>query len=428
MFSYLKYRFFQNTTQLQKRYLLVALCTFCISSKIAAQPWTIYFYSETQNSPNDVQQLVANMEKTIALRGTDITVLCDIHDGRLVYRYTMSAGQSTTVQMLREELPQLVVKSGCYELFHTQPEGASMIILSGHGTGILIPTFNTDTQNWQYEPDRDASPCMQYIQDQQINFQRQLFATAFANEDTKKSGGSWVTHVTLTECMEYATQILGRKIDILGLDSCNMAMIEFAYELQQSVSTLIASQECEESDGWEYDELFKALNESSVEATARSLVYSYERIQSRKGRERYSLSAIDIEVLSHVTSTFSSLHDQLVTTISHRDDLLMILCKVRMKLYPLSGPSGYVDLLEFLELLNLELASVYRTPEIDVIVQQLLEARYFLKRSVIASASHASLGGVAVYFPYTHIDSSYTCGYANDTSWRNLLKAFTVGC
>jgi hypothetical protein len=63
-----------------------------------------------------------------------------------------------------------------------------------------------------------------------------------------------------------------KKIDILGVDSCLMAMAEVGYQLRESVSYLIACEEVEPIASWPYDYIFMDLVQYYAKLGPRDLV------------------------------------------------------------------------------------------------------------------------------------------------------------
>jgi Clostripain family len=76
---------------------------------------------------------------------------------------------------------------------------------------------------------------------------------------------SFLTNKGLKKALRLATELIGQKIDILGLDSCNMGMVEIGYELRESVNLLVASQDDIPDASWPYDRIIHRLvSESSM--------------------------------------------------------------------------------------------------------------------------------------------------------------------
>ena len=58
---------------------------------------------------------------------------------------------------------------------------------------------------------------------------------------------------------EVTSELPGRKLDILGFDSCVMGMVEIAYELRPFTKVLVAPQDFTPSSGWNYQEMLCSL-------------------------------------------------------------------------------------------------------------------------------------------------------------------------
>lgn len=83
---------------------------------------------------------------------------------------------------------------------------------------------------------------------------------------------------------EIDCQSEGRKLDILGFDSCAMGMIEIAYELRDFAKVLVTPQDFTPASGWNYKEMLDSLAKEnpSTEADehARNFVAEYTRWQT----------------------------------------------------------------------------------------------------------------------------------------------------
>ncbi len=54
----------------------------------------------------------------------------------------------------------------------------------------------------------------------------------------------------LTRVLATAHRVLGRKVDVVGMDACLMTMIEVAYQLRDHAQVLVGSEETEPGPGW----------------------------------------------------------------------------------------------------------------------------------------------------------------------------------
>ncbi|MCY7391578.1 MAG: clostripain-related cysteine peptidase, partial [Leptolyngbyaceae cyanobacterium CAN_BIN12] len=102
-------------------------------------------------------------------------------------------------------------------LSETIIEGHNMVVLSGHGSG-AVGDFLGD----------DKSP-------------------------------SSLSIPTLKSVLESVREQIGHKINVLGMDSCLMSMVEVCYELRDQVEFLVGAEGFERNAGWPYLEIVKVL-------------------------------------------------------------------------------------------------------------------------------------------------------------------------
>ncbi len=239
-------------------------------------------------------------------------------------------------------------------------------------------------------------------------------------------GGSFLSTYELRELMCHIHILLGKKLDILGFDSCYMAMLEIGYEVKDYVRYLIASQDCEDKEGWSYDTVIKALASKSAAQVGRRIVYSYEWAQKHRGLDRFSLSVQDLGY----SEELACLLDDLIQQLLSAENMLEPLCRARTLLHSVTGLPFYVDLKEFLETLYTQLLEGQVTQEIERICEDLLHAQEVLNLMICASVAGPSCGslkGCSVYLPLAHIDSSYQGSFFQKHLWKSFLKYFTTG-
>jgi hypothetical protein len=125
---------------------------------------------------------------------------------------------------------------------------------------------------------------------------------SFASDD---NGGEM--HLKdLNSALDIANKNLGKKVDIFGFDTCLMQHVETAYQIKGQANILVASEELEPGDGWDYEAYLGALvqnpNMNPVELSSvmvDTYVKSYMPGGSQYGRD-ITLSAIDINALSEL--------------------------------------------------------------------------------------------------------------------------------
>jgi hypothetical protein len=65
--------------------------------------------------------------------------------------------------------------------------------------------------------------------------------------------------IELGKVLEKTSGLLGKKLDLLGMDACLMSNLEVAYQAQPYVEYIVASEESEPNEGWPYDALLPLL-------------------------------------------------------------------------------------------------------------------------------------------------------------------------
>jgi len=95
-----------------------------------------------------------------------------------------------------------------------------------------------------------------------------------------------------------AVNVIGRRIDLIGMDACLMAMIEGARELAPFADFFVASQEVEPMEGWPYAAILRAINAQpriGPRELAELIVDEYARSYGGKTRSAATVtqSAID---------------------------------------------------------------------------------------------------------------------------------------
>ena len=61
----------------------------------------------------------------------------------------------------------------------------------------------------------------------------------------------------LKRVLKTAHRLLGRKVDLVGMDACLMTMLEVAYQIREHAQVLVGSEELEPGDGWPYALIFR---------------------------------------------------------------------------------------------------------------------------------------------------------------------------
>ena len=193
---------------------------------------------------------------------------------------------------------------------------------------------------------------------------------------------------------------LNDKFAIIGCDACYMAMLEVAYELRDAGEFLVASEEEEGPEGWDYKTIFgKFARGDNPKEAAVKIVEAYE-----PGDPRFTLSAIKLKETEEVAAAVNKLGARLTPLIgtSEFDAIKIARAKAHtFKLY------HYIDLFDFAECLKTALGNSDEDDDIRDAADDVIKA---VKDAVIATkngAAAANAHGIAIYLPNEPVNENY---------------------
>ncbi len=139
----------------QKR-LALFLCLLAQGSFLEAREWTVYLYIQALDRYQEALATIQQIENSLQHDDGRIAVYIDIQGCSQVERFLIEKGLRTKVPVKACVNHLEFLKEGVTRAFSGVPQGKTLLILSGHGTGILAPTYNTREQKWFYEPDESS--------------------------------------------------------------------------------------------------------------------------------------------------------------------------------------------------------------------------------------------------------------------------------
>jgi len=238
------------------------------------------------------------------------------------------------------------------------------------------------------------------------------------------SGGDRITMPELEYALsEIGTQI-GKKIDIVGMDACLMAMTEVAYQIKDCADILVASEESEPGDGWPYDTILAQLVANSTmssEQLATDIVNKYIIFYPY---DNVTQSAIDLSYMDDLASQLSSLAET-IKGDSTAPSNKYITAAYNSQYYSQSSYSAekeFIDLYDFCNQL-LAYSNNLEVKNIGLNIQQTLN--YAVIKSGYNGVSLSGSKGLSIYFPYYtgYIDGKYSdTNFAQDTFWDEMLS------
>ena len=239
-------------------------------------------------------------------------------------------------------------------------------------------------------------------------------AKDIAWDDT--SGGDRITMPELEYALSAISTQMGKKIDIVGMDACLMAMTEVAYQIKDYADILVASEENEPGDGWPYDTILAQLVANPLmptEQLAKDIVNKYIYFYSSYN---VTQSAIDLSYMDTLTSQLSNLAWAIMA-----DSLTLkskyILASVSSQYY---GDPDFIDLYDFCNKV-LVYSNNINVKNIALSIQQTLNSAVI--NSDYNGGSVSDSKGLSIYFPWYYGYNSYYnyTNFSQDTFWDEML-------
>jgi len=241
-------------------------------------------------------------------------------------------------------------------------------------------------------------------------------AKNIAWDDT--SGGDRITMPELEYALSAIGAQMGKKIDIIGMDACLMAMTEVAYQIKDYADILVTSEENEPGDGWPYDTILGQLVVNptvSPEQLATDIVDKY--IYSYPYNE-VTQSAIDLSYMDTLSSQASALAKTIMSdTLTPKD--VYINAAYSSQHY---GDPDFIDLYDFCSKVLIYSYNV-QVKSIALSIQQTLISSVVIN-SGYNGWSVSGSKGLSIYFPwyYTYNSNKYnSTNFAQDTFWDEML-------
>lgn len=274
--------------------------------------------------------------------------------------------------------------------------------------------------------------------------------------DTKKTGTNdtvsskdcfhiYLTNQDLKNVLEQTQQELlnNKKIDLVFMDACHMAMAEIASQIKNSTKFLVASQELEPSTGYNYELLLSPFLEGSLtaDAFAKNSVVTFENEYSHKCAE-YTLSAINLEQIDKIEHDIKILTTILLELIKINPDMVIGALKgIRnnKRFTTEFYDADYIDICHFYKSLIFMVDTLkkprrgFAIPEdyankldnVKTLAQGAIES---MKNIVIQTTNSKYLtkaSGISIYFPKRKVhESYYKTTFDKETEWSLFLNVY----
>ena len=231
----------------------------------------------------------------------------------------------------------------------------------------------------------------------------------------------FLDNIEMKRLLASTKKILKRKIDILGMDACMMSMAEVVYQLRDSVSLTVGSEEVEPGDGWPYDRILAKLAKKPAmtpNELATTIVNEY--VASYPANAGVTQSACDLSKAGLLASAVDQLADVLNSHLSDASVRATVIeCRLQTQAY---DTPDYIDLYDFCNLLE------SKTGFDDIraacsAVKNMIQRNGLVIRSGYKGKNVKHSNGLSIYFPQKSLSSLYaTLDFTKKTSWGKFLE------
>jgi len=249
-----------------------------------------------------------------------------------------------------------------------------------------------------------------------------------------------------------------RNIDVLGMDSCLMSMVEIGFQLRGLVDYMVGSQDLVPKEGFPYDKIFKQLTSAPADITPKELSVAIVKhyINSFEAKYNPTLAVCDLTRFDgangdSLVGAIDNLARTLLSFIAHKGADAEKAKVVRAAILHARGRAqyfdvgDYVDIRHFCDLLETywdrtsvkkEIAKLDRADRISSDEIKLIKsacrqvtAHFGPDKSVVAVARKGNMvrnaNGLSIYFPIKGMDPTYqVIDFVKESAWQNFIDTF----
>lgn len=396
--------------------------------------WTVMVYMAGDNNldPDGVQDL-KEMKRVGSTDQLDIVAQFDRAAGHVARRYHLRQGGIVTSDAVASlgEVNTGDPKS-LSDFIHwavkAYPAEHYLLVLWNHGQGwddtdVYAGERHRSLRRLASGPIRHAlfhAPVRQLLKQAAHGAERR----AILLDDNAKD---FLDNQELAKVMASAAKLLGRKIDILGMDACLMSMAEVGYEVCGSAEFTVGSEQTEPGEGWPYHTILGALakrptmspRELSALIVEKYLAFYPSANDPSSGS--VTQAACDLAKAPGLATAVATLAKALKKSVAdpaNRQRVLM--ARMQAQSYDVRDN---IDLVDFCSLLIQGGAE----PAVASACQKVMQAvktDYVVAQGFKGKDMKHS-NGVAIYFPTQRVSPLYPgLAFSKKTGWDAFLSAY----
>jgi hypothetical protein len=214
-----------------------------------------------------------------------------------------------------------------------------------------------------------------------------------------ETSGTYLYNAAIQNVLE--SQFQTNLLDIIGFDACLMSMVETAYAMRNSAKVMVASEELEAADGWNYPTWLAALTakpQMNAEELGKVLVDSYAE-QYKGHNNRTTLAATRLGQINTLATNISNFAGDLMRLLPTQWAAIKDARYRCFNYAPGYGLSG-IDLAYFVQQALASLPDDKLQASGTTLLQQ-LEKAIVCDYAGTDRQNHFGSKGLSIYFPHT---------------------------
>ncbi len=225
----------------------------------------------------------------------------------------------------------------------------------------------------------------------------------------------------------------GKNLDLLGFDACLMSAAEVITEFTGLTKILVASEDVEPGDGWDYQALFREFGKNVCNKTEYDLggaiVGTYGKYYDTVKKNKTTLVAIDMEQYGpRFQQTMKAFTRKLVSMLENETtswEVARAIEWARNHSYEMWG-GEQIDLYSFLSLLQRAVTDT----QLRKLIQEVLDVILYMRFARHGGKAAVNATGISIYFKknssitYTYKGAA-AIKFNKTTEWARVIKIFT---
>jgi hypothetical protein len=409
-----------------KNIIIIPILLYSFS--VFAARWTVLIYMEPgaykkADALHDAAWRNIN-DLARANISNDVNILVQFHGyDQFAWRYKIEKG--VVRQLDTAELDNYYddMRSAFAWAYTNYPAQNYGLIWWGRGCGILEPSWQD--HQIDFEDDEAFDICLSCPRSVPVTAKRAILLESASQQ--------YVSNEDMVNLLQGAAELIGKKLNFVGLDCCLGAALEHAYQMAPYVDYMLGCQNCELPDGYEYYGLANRLSDpnNSMVDIVKGIVADYGAYYAQRTQlQVYTLAALDCACSERSALLIKKLVEQLCDALKQEPILQLVIkdtiihkcphfCFVPMYTDTYGVATALID--------SINNDPLWQTCTMkEDILETLSALQKVIERMVIANTTGNNMTaahGVSIYWPLSHIDSSYfKTSFAQDTQWPTFLQ------